>query len=119
MNVKIPFLFIILILCITFSSFSREVNVTATKIKQFKHTVVSIEGNANAIKDSVISSEVVGVVLVELLPRVLVRRGECLHVLSKAAVPAARRLGRNGVAAFDQEHAPCIEWNADHGTFAR
>tara|TARA_B100000131_G_scaffold70443_1_gene66742 strand:- start:9217 stop:10260 length:1044 start_codon:yes stop_codon:yes gene_type:complete len=62
MNVKIPFLFIILILCITFSSFSREVNVTATKIKQFKHTVVSIEGNANAIKDSVISSEVVGVV---------------------------------------------------------
>ena len=62
MIVKILFLF-----CMVFSNFAfanngRDFLVSATKIKDFKSAIISIEGNANAINDTILSSEVVGVV---------------------------------------------------------
>ena len=62
MIVKILFLFCMALSTLAFANNGRDFLVSATKIKDFKSAIISIEGNANAINDTILSSEVVGVV---------------------------------------------------------
>ena len=62
MIVKILFLFCMALSTLAFADNGRDFLVSATKIKDFKSAIISIEGNANAINDTILSSEVVGVV---------------------------------------------------------